>query len=144
VLAVLFTETEFSFEAPLATGTAAGLTKTPTIGAFLPAGSAPDAAVVVFAADTWTGTGFTFGPRLAGLAAAAFTETAFVAVAVDGLFVPAEIGFAFGVTFDFTETAFCVATDVAFTEPAAFVFGTTLVVLAFAPLGEGFAVFVVG
>jgi hypothetical protein len=86
---------------------------------------------------------------LAGLAAAAFTETAFVATAVDGLLVPAEIGFAFGVTFDTTKTGFCVGlpgflADVAFAEPAAFVFGTALVVLAFAPFGEGFAVFVVG
>jgi uncharacterized membrane protein len=62
---------------------------------------------------------------LAGLATAAFTETAFAAGTVDAVFVPVEIGFTFGVD------------TIGFTETAAFVFGVTLAVLAFAPFGEG-------
>jgi hypothetical protein len=70
------------------------------------------------------------GPALAGLAATAG-------------FVEACAGTAFAVdTTGFTETAFWVdvaglAVDEAFTETAAFGFGATLAVLAFAPFGEG-------
>lgn len=148
---MLFIETEFDFEVPFVTAATAGLAKTPTIGA-------------VFAAGT-----FTLASALAGLAVAALTETAFAAGTADMLFVPVEIGFTFGLdttgfaegctepafavdTVGFTETVFWAgvagfAVDVALTETAAFAFGFAVVVLAFAPFGEGLptcALFVAG
>jgi hypothetical protein len=65
------------------------------------------------------------------------------ALATTAGFVEACAGAAFAVdTTGFTESDFLVnvaglAVDVAFTETAAFVFGATLAVLAFAPFGEG-------
>jgi len=133
------------------------LTKTPTIGAPFPAGTALGPAVTAFTVDALAETAFAFGPTLAGLATAALTETAFAAGAADTLF-PAEIGLAFGLatagfpeagaeaafavdTVGLTEAAFGVevadfAAGVAFTETA-FAFGAVLVPLAFAPFGEG-------
>jgi hypothetical protein len=155
-----FTETGFGCETPFATGAAVGLTRTPTIGALLPAGTALGATVAGFTAEACAEIAFAFGSTLAGLAAAALTVTAFAAGAGDALFVAAEIVFAFGPatagfpeavaeaafavdTVGLTETAFGVEVEgfvagVAFTETAAFDFGVALVALAFAPFGEGF------
>jgi hypothetical protein len=133
-----FTETEFC-GAPFATGTAVCFTRTPTIGALF-AETAFGPGVVGFAA----GTAFAFGSKLAGFAAAAFTETGLVTGADDAVFVPAEIVFAFGLdTAGFpeacTEGVFAVEST-GFTETAAFAFGVTLVAVAFAPFGEGLPV----
>jgi hypothetical protein len=143
VLALLFTEIEDFGEVPFATAITAGLAKTPTTGVLLAAETAFGPAVAAF---------------IAGLAAAAFTETALAAGAADALLLPVEIvafeldtaglaeacteaAFAFE-SAGFTETAFWVevaglAVDVALTEAAAFVFGVTLAALAFAPFGDG-------
>jgi hypothetical protein len=117
------------------------LTNTPTIGALFP-----------------TGTAFALGSTLAGLAAAALTETAFATAAGAAFFVPDEIGLAFGLaTADFpeadteavfvldtvglTEAAFWAEvadfTAAGFTETAV-IFGAVLVPLALVPFGEGF------
>jgi hypothetical protein len=123
-----FTETEFC-GVPFAPGTADCFTRTPTIGALF-GETAFGPAVVGFAA----GTAFAFASALAGFAAAAFTETALTAGAVDAVFVPAEIVFAFGFdTAGFpeacTEGVFAVEST-GFTETAAFAFGATLVAVA--------------
>jgi hypothetical protein len=133
-----FTETEFC-GVPFAPGTAVCFTRTPTIGALF-GETAFGPAVVGFAA----GTAFAFASALAGFAAAAFTETALTAGAVDAVFVPAEIVFAFGFdTAGFpeacTEGVFAVEIT-GFTETAAFAFGATLVAVALAPFGEGLPV----
>jgi len=131
-----FAETEFC-GVPFATGTAVCFTRTPTIGELF---AETAFAVVSFAA----GTAFAFASALAGFAAAAFTETALTAGAVDAVFVPAEIVFAFGLdTADFpeacTDSVFAVEST-GFIETAAFAFGATLVAVAWAPFGEGFPV----
>jgi hypothetical protein len=87
---------------------------------------------------------FALGCALAGLAVAAFTETAFDAGTGETLFVPVEIVFAFGFdTAGFpeacTKAVFAVETA-GFTEIAGFAFGTVLAALAFAPFGEGLPV----
>jgi hypothetical protein len=132
VLALLFTETEFGCEVPFVTVTTPGLAKTPTAGAIFAAGS------------------FALASALAALAVATFAETAFAAGTVDAPFVPVETGFAeacteagFAVdTAGFTETDFWAsvagfAAEVALAETVAFAFGAAVVVLAFAPFGEG-------
>jgi len=98
------------------------------------------------------------GSTLAGLAAAALTETAFATAAGAALFVPYEIGLAFGLaTANFpeadTEAVFALDTvglaeaafwaEVADLAAAGFAetavtFGAVLVPLAFVPFGEGF------
>jgi hypothetical protein len=141
VLALLFTETEFGCEVPFVTVTTPGLAKTPTTGAIFAAGS------------------FALASALAALAVATFAETRFAAGSVDVPFVPVEIGFTFALdttgfaeacteaafavdTAGFTETDFWVdvagfAAEVALAETVAFAFGAAVVVLAFAPFGEG-------
>jgi len=131
-----FTETELDCAAALAAGTAAGFTRTPTIGALF----VPCAAL---------------GPTLAG----------FAAEACAGLFVP-EVVFAFGPatagfpeagpeaifwadTAGFSETAFWVdvagfVAGITLTETAGFTFGGATVPVAFAPFGEGLATGLVG